>query len=152
MRNRSIVRRVPQSGMVLIDGLIAIVMFSIGILGMVALQGTAVKLSTDAKVRTDAAMLADQVVAQMWGSDPTPAALAAAYAGSGGVGGTGYTAWAALLASSTTGLPGVTATANQPSIQVDSSTTSNLVTVTVNWQSPNDSGPHSYVSVTQITR
>ncbi|MGH7750842.1 MAG: hypothetical protein ACREQ5_39650, partial [Candidatus Dormibacteria bacterium] len=47
------------------------------------------------------------------------------------------------------GLPG--AKANPPTITFDATVT-NLVTVTVNWQGPNDLSPHHYVSVTQISR
>ena len=136
-------------GWVLLDGLIAIVIFSIGILGMVALQAVAVKLTTDAKYRTDAAMLADRAIAQMWGADP--AALSANFAGTNGSGGKYYVQWEKTVADS---LPGVTG--NEPSIAINGN---NLVTVTVNWLAPNDKSPtnptpaaHSYVSITQITR
>jgi type IV pilus assembly protein PilV len=64
-----------QRGIVLIDAMVAVVIFSIGVLGMVALQAAAIKLSGDAKYRSDAAMATEQVIAQMWASDP--AALAA---------------------------------------------------------------------------
>ena len=37
-----------QRGSTLIEGLVAIVIFSIGILGMVALQASAINLSSDA--------------------------------------------------------------------------------------------------------
>jgi len=143
--------RVPlQRGIVLLDALVAIVIFSIGILGMVTLQAAAIKLAGDAKYRTDAAMLADQVIAQMWTSDPT--VLSTNYAGASGTGGTGYTTWAATLdcksaTASTSCLPA--AAAYPPSIVVGAD---NLVTVTVKWKAPNDTGPHNYVSITQITR
>ncbi len=146
-------RMLSNGGFVLLDALIAILIFSVGILGMVALQGTAVKLASDAKLRSDAAMLTDQVIAQMWGSDLTTIGpLATAYKGAAGTGGPAYTAWASTMncnstTASTSCLPG--AAANPPTIDV---TGANLVTVTVYWQSPNDSGPHNYVSSTQLTR
>jgi len=126
-------------GIVMLDALIAIVVFSIGILGMVRLQASAVQLASDAKYRTDAAMLADQIIGQMWGDDP--ATLAASYASST----TKYKNWANLVA---TTLPGVTAT-TMPTISVGAN---NLVIVTVNWQPPNAPNAHNYVSITQITR
>ena len=140
-----------QGGLVLIDGLLAIVLFAVGILGMVALQATAVSASSDAGYRSEAAMAADQVLAQMWSADP--ATLAADFNGQDGVGGTKYTAWARGIS-----LPGVSAGANQPSIAVDAA---NLVTVTVQWSTPWQPAaghgtaapsPHTYVVVTQITR
>ncbi|WP_158885494.1 hypothetical protein [Rhodanobacter sp. L36] len=156
-------RRRSVSGFVLLDAVIAILIFSIGILGMVALQGSAVKLAGDAKYRTDAAMLTDQVLAQMWGSDlSTPGAIATAFNGSGATGGPMYTAWAASLDCtsanpSTSCLPGVSGATNAPSVSaVETVNTNNknvvAVTVTVFWKAPNDTGPHNYVSTTQISR
>jgi type IV pilus assembly protein PilV len=142
-----------EKGFVLLDALIAILIFSVGILGMVAMQGTAVKLAGDAKYRSDAAMLVDQVIAQMWGSNLTTVGpLSTAYAGAAGTGGAGYTAWVATLdcasgTASTSCLPG--ADANPPTIAVSGT---NLVTVTVYWKSPNDTGIHNYASSTQLTR
>ncbi|MEP6906714.1 MAG: hypothetical protein ABI858_01850 [Pseudoxanthomonas sp.] len=163
MKHGHIFRHSSQRGFVLLDAVIAILIFSIGILGMVALQGTAVKLAGDAIYRSNAAMLADQVIAQMWGSDlTTTGALGTAFAGTGGVGGTGgpmYKAWAATIdCTSTTPatgcLPG--AVANPPIITAVSSASPSgapvaLVTVTVSWQAPNDTGPHNYVTFTQLS-
>src|SRR5258705_5858239 len=55
-----------QSGMSLIEVLVAILVFSFGVLGMVGLQAQAVKLSTDSEDRTRAALLANQIVSEMW--------------------------------------------------------------------------------------
>jgi type IV pilus assembly protein PilV len=159
-------KRPPPRGFVLLDAVIAILVFSIGIVGMVALQGTAVKLASDSLNRSNAAMLADQVIAQMWGGDLTASTFTTKYTGSAGSGGTGYTAWAATLdctstTKSTSCLPGVAA--NPPTIaitqtlspQVPPSGTTPpvfLVTVTVNWKAPNDNNAHSYVSITQFSR
>ena len=76
----------------MIDALIAIVIFSIGILGMVTLQSAAVNMASSAKYRTDAAMLADQVVAQMWASNNATAGVLATQINSPN--GTAYKAWA----------------------------------------------------------
>jgi type IV pilus assembly protein PilV len=43
----------------LLEALIAILIFSFGILGLVGLQANAINLSTDAKYRADAALLAN---------------------------------------------------------------------------------------------
>jgi type IV pilus assembly protein PilV len=151
--------QLSQRGIVLLDALIAIVIFSIGILGMVSLQGAAIKLAGDAQYRTNAAMLADQVISQMWTGNVTSASdLSAAYAGASGTGGPQYTAWlntinCATANASTNCLPGVTAATNAPVITIVPNAAfpkDALVTVTVNWQAPNDTGPHNYVSITQI--
>lgn len=142
------------SGFVLLDAMVAILIFSIGILGMVALQSSAIQLTSNANYRVTAAMMADQIIAQMW-TDPTNVANSG-YA----TGGTQYNAWIKTIdcatAASTTSvcLPGVTK--NPPTITIGTPVTYNginpnyLVTVTINWQAPNDSTAHDYVSITQI--
>lgn len=55
-----------QRGLVLLEGLIAILIFSMAILAVVGLQGTAINKSADAQYRADAAFLANQLLAQMW--------------------------------------------------------------------------------------
>lgn len=51
-----------QGGAALIEVLVAFLIFSFGILGLVGLQGAMVRNQTDAKVRTDAAFLANEFV------------------------------------------------------------------------------------------
>lgn len=146
-----------RQGFVLLDALVAIVIFSIGIVGMVVLQGSAIQLTGAANYRVNAAMLADQVIAQMWASDPDQ--LQNNFAGSQGSGGAQYMTWLNTLdctySSPSTGcLPGVAT--HPPSINISqeamSSSTNHQyrVTVTVNWQAPSDDNSHSYVSVTDI--
>jgi type IV pilus assembly protein PilV len=147
----------PPRGIVLIDAMIAILIFSIGILGMVALQGSAVEMTTAANYRINAAMQADHVIAQMWASDP--AKLAADFKGSDGKGGSAYSSWFNELDCTSDPhiyncLPGVKA--NPPSIDVvqqsapNTGNTAYQVTVTVHWQAPSDHSVHKYVSVTAI--
>ena len=54
-----------QSGFFLIEALVAILIFSLGVLGMVALGGTAMGAQTDARYRTDAAALADELASSI---------------------------------------------------------------------------------------
>jgi type IV pilus assembly protein PilV len=156
-RLRAIGHAPSQRGIVLIDAMVAILIFSIGILGMVALQASAVEMTGASNYRINAAMLTDHVIAQMWASDLS--SLSANFQGSGGKGGTGYTSWFNDLDCTATGhvtncLPGVQA--NPPSISIvqqslsSSSNTQYQVTVTVYWKAPSDSSVHKYVSVTAI--
>lgn len=55
-----------QRGMMLLEGLIAIVIFSLGILAIVGLQSASVRHTTDAKYRMDASFLANQSLGLMW--------------------------------------------------------------------------------------
>ena len=47
--------------MSLLEGLLAILIFSVGILALVALQATSVRATTDAKLRADASFMASQL-------------------------------------------------------------------------------------------
>lgn len=54
-----------QRGVVLIEALLGILIFSIGILALIGMQSVAVKNTTDARYRTEAAYLASSAVSQM---------------------------------------------------------------------------------------
>ena len=58
--------RIRQAGLSLIEVLVSILIFSFGILGMVVLQARAVQYSVDAEDRTRAALLANEIVSEMW--------------------------------------------------------------------------------------
>lgn len=134
----------------LLEALIAILIFSIGILGIVKLQATAIQQSSAAEYRVIAAMMANDVISQMWASDKTPATLETNFES-----GAPYTAWRSKVIAS--GLPGVSATQNAPTISVTSvpagvtgGVASNQVTVTVFWQAPNESTAHNFTAIAQI--
>src|SRR5947209_2452120 len=55
----------PQQGFFLLEALIAILIFSLGILGMVAMGGAAIAAQSDAQYRTDAAKLADEIASKI---------------------------------------------------------------------------------------
>lgn len=50
----------------MLEGLIAILIFSMAILAVVGLQATAIAKGTESQYRADAAFLANQLIAQMW--------------------------------------------------------------------------------------
>jgi type IV pilus assembly protein PilV len=58
-----------QQGVVLLESLIAILIFSLGVLGIVGLQAAMIKNTTDAKFRSEASYIAQQTIGQMW-ADP----------------------------------------------------------------------------------
>ena len=58
-----------QAGVVLLESLIAILIFSMGILAIAGLQGVMLKNTTDSKYRADAGYIAQQQLARMW-ADP----------------------------------------------------------------------------------
>ncbi len=57
--------RHQQQGMFLLEALIAILIFSLGILGMVAMGGTAIASQSDAQYRTDAATFASEIASKI---------------------------------------------------------------------------------------
>lgn len=138
----------------LLEALIAILIFSMGILAIVGMQAASVKQAGDAKYRSDANMLVNELVGQMWTSDRTASTLAASFA----TGGAAYTAW--LGDHSTPGtvaatLPG--ADTNPPTVTVvqvpgsnPPTTASSLVTIRVFWQAPGETTPHNHIAITQI--
>lgn len=140
-----------QAGMMLLEGLIAILVFSLGILALVGMQGVAVKQVSDAKYRSDASLLASQLIGTMWVSNRTPAALKASFDTATG-NSTELTNWKAEVAAT---LPGITADTNQPTVNVTSlgGAEDGTVTMTIFWRAPGDAASsviHNYVTVTQI--
>lgn len=128
--------RATQRGSILLEGLIAILIFSFGILALVGMQAAAIKSTSEAKYRTDASFLANQLVGQMWADNR--ATMASNYQTGGSV----YNTWKTQVEAT---LPG--ATANPPTVVVGAN---NQVTVTVRWQAPSESAAHRFVLVAQI--
>jgi type IV pilus assembly protein PilV len=57
--------RKPQGGFFLIEAMVAILIFALGILGLVAMGGTAVASQSDAQYRTEASSLADAIAGEI---------------------------------------------------------------------------------------
>lgn len=136
-------RRQLQSGFTLIEVLVSVLIFSFGILGIVGLQATAIKMSTDAQQRAEATFLADQLLARMLISDP---ATAASFAHNP----TGTTACAPTVAASTNPtviewLAEVTATFPRASVNEQQIIVSGAdeVTVKLCWKNAESDDPHT---------
>ncbi len=74
-----------QTGVMLLEALIGILIFSMGILAMIGLQATAVRMNTGSKERADAAFLANQIISRMWTENRANLGAYAHTAGGGGV-------------------------------------------------------------------
>jgi type IV pilus assembly protein PilV len=145
-----------QSGVMLLEALIGILIFSIGILAVVGLQAFAIGASTDGMYRTQASILANNLIAQMWVGDRTPTTLQANFQGgcTGCTPGPAYTAWEGLVGNA---LPNVT-NGLAPSVEVTPQTVagytlSSLVVITIQWRTPDQRAtalPHQYVVQVQI--
>lgn len=139
-----------QRGMMLIEALIALLIFSIGILGIIGLQASAVQQSTDAKNRAEAAYLADQLMGRMWVDNRSVANLQAKYQ-SCGSSCAGYWAWYGTVKAT---LPGVADDIpdTQPEVTVDNA---GIVTISLSWRATGDDAatpPHSFHIQAQIAQ
>lgn len=138
-----------QRGVMLIEALIAILIFTIGILGVIGLQAAAVQQSTDAKNRSEAAYMADQLMGRMWSGNRAVANLQANYdMNTCGSTCAGTASWFTTLQAT---LPGVVATGDtNPQVQVDAN---GVVTIQIYWRAPNEaptSPPHHFDIQAQI--
>lgn len=59
-------RQRDQQGTVLLEAMIAVVIFSMGILALVGLQAAMVKNTSEAKYRAEASFIAQQKLGEMW--------------------------------------------------------------------------------------
>lgn len=172
---RTLPRRRQQHGMFLIEAVVAILLFMLGILGMVGLSAQAVATQSDAEYRTLAAQFASQIGQQAWVSvnragadrDARAASVLASlrtfeYQPDGGdctfateSSGSASTnvavaAWvAAVRDAAHGGLPGSGAGMQQ--IAVDTTPDGhNRMTITVCWQVPSNPVPRRHVFATLV--
>jgi len=73
--------RARLRGMTLIEVLVAMTIFAFGILGMLGMQARAISELSDAKYRTDATLLADALINDVWADRANIASYA--YGGTG---------------------------------------------------------------------
>jgi type IV pilus assembly protein PilV len=136
-----------QDGVMLLEALIAILIFSIGILAVVGLQAVSIKNVTESKHRTEAAFLANKLLSQMWTDAGNIASYA--YPGSGGVP-TRLTGWVGEVNSR---LP---AAASVPPIVTITgpSAAGATVSIQVRWQLPEEQSqglpPHRYMVIAAV--
>jgi type IV pilus assembly protein PilV len=127
--------RSAQEGVMLIEALVAILIFSVGVVAVMGMQAVSIEQVTQAKYRLDASYLANQITGQMW----TDTANIASYVTPGYTNANGgRAAWDATVASTLPAGSGTIAVAGT------------LVTVTINWRMPNESVTRKYVSVVNI--
>lgn len=133
-----------QHGSVVIEALIAILLFSIGVMAVIGLQAASVSNVSATKYRTDASMLADKVIGEMRVADRST--LTTNYASpSGGA----YQAWASAVAGT---LPEVAITPlYRPTISFASGVGGGQrVTVTLKWRESSEQSSHQYVTTSEI--
>jgi len=140
MTQRTQVARRPTTairadrGFMLIEALVALLIFAFGVLGIVGLQASMTKAQTQSRFRADASLLAQQVIGAMW-SDTTNLG---SYATASCAGYTRCNEWATRVS---TALPNGAAT-------VDLSATP-VVVISITWTPPNEQ-QHTYTTTSAI--
>ncbi len=132
-----------QDGSFLLEGMIALLIFAFGILGLIGMLAGSVRASNDARYRAEAINLANAMVGDMWTTQP--AALDTEF----GTGGAKLTAWrtqAAALLPSATGTNAPQVDLMQPGLSLQSRS----VVVTIFWQLPGETERHQVLLTAQI--
>ena len=136
-------RRFAQSGVALLEALIAILIFSFGVLGLIGILAGSIRATNDARYRAEAANLAQALIGAMWST--RSADLDAQF----GAGGPQVVAWQTQVANM---LPQATG-ANAPIVDLTQpglSAQSRSVVVTMFWQLPGEPGRHQLLITAQI--
>lgn len=127
----------------LLEVLIGMLLFLIGIVGIIGLQAASAKNATDAKLRTEAVYLANDIIGRMWadaanlGAYVTPAGTPCDAAG------TTRDRWICAVNATLPNSTGV----DGPTIAVAGST----VTVTIFWRKDPNETRHQHSIVTDIS-
>lgn len=139
-----------QAGSVILEALIAILIFSIGVLALVGMQSVAINNVADAKYRADASFAADQIIGAMWANR----------AASTVAGVTTYAPDISYICNPCTASNGNAATqawagasgvgAALPRAIASIAVAGAQVTVTLTWQPPQAVTPHTHTAVAFI--
>ena len=129
----SIASRARLRGGSLVDALLALLMFSVGMLALLRLLSSTLVESANAQHRHQASQLASSLVARMWTGDRSVTALQARF---GDPGANEYQAW---LRRVQTSLPGTDSAALQPVVSIDAQ---RRVNITLQWKVPSDRSAH----------
>lgn len=131
-----------QSGGSLLEGLLAILLFSVGMLSLLILLSATLVETGNARYRSEASLLASDLITQMWTGDRSLAELRARFTEPGSE---DYQRWLATVHSR---LPGTSGTTNLPTISIDDE---RQVKIHMRWQAPGDGKTHQLVTVATIT-
>lgn len=115
-----------QEGVILIEALVGVLIFSIGLLALIGLQSVAIREMTEAKTRTDASFIADRVMGDIAATNMSAGALTA-LAGTYNASTNSAHAWAQAAIDKNSGLPNG---------EVQLTVNGNTVTVVVSWSTP----------------
>lgn len=132
-------RRRPSRarGIALIEALVAILIFAIGIVGLVGLQAAMTRAQGTAKFRADAAYLGTEVLGKIWADRANIGQYDSLGANCGA-----HQPCADWIAKVATALP-------QGAAQITTTPATGIVTLTVTWSTPSE-GTHSHVLTSSV--
>lgn len=128
-----------QQGVVLIEAMIAILIFTFGVLGIIGLQAAMVKNTSESKYRADASNIAQQAIGQMWSNPnqlPTKANPCLAYPNLG-------------VVTPVVSLPNGSITVVQPSAPPNPGPCTSEYLFVVTWQAPGEQA-HNFTTLARI--
>lgn len=136
-----------QGGAVLLEAMIAILIFSFGILAISGLQGAMVKNVTESNYRAEAAYIVQQQIGRMWASPATFACVSAAGMAANGAGPSAGSCTAATYNGET-----IDVSARLPggSLVVTRSPNTNTFQFDLTWTTPGDANIHRFISNASI--
>jgi type IV pilus assembly protein PilV len=120
-----------QAGVMLLEALVAILIFTVGVIAVMGMQAASISQVSAAKYRTDASYLANQIIGRMWVDQPNLATYTS-------TGSPGRVTWDATVAATLPGGAGAIAIAGTQ------------VTVTITWTPPNEGIVRRYVTIANI--
>ena len=114
-------RAATHRGYVLIEVLVSMLIFALGILGLISIQSQSVRAAHEAKLRADAVFAANEILGKMW----VDRSNLATYAGD-------------------------TTLSNLPSGKASVAVNGAVVTVTITWRPPGTSADRQFVNVATL--
>jgi type IV pilus assembly protein PilV len=145
-RERDERRRHPlrhrRHGGTLLEGMLTVVMFSVGLLAILRLLAASIVESGNVQCRSEASLLANDLISQMWTGDRSFKGINDRF---GKTSADDYQRWLAVVKER---LPGISETNNTPKVTIDSDRT---VTVSLYWKSSGDKDTHQLTVQSRIT-
>ena len=129
-------------GSTLLEGLLAVVLFAIGLLAILRLLTVSAINSGNAQFRSEASLLASDLISRMWTGDRSIKGISDRF---GNTSTDDYKDWLTTVQQR---LPGVSSSTNVPNVSIGSDRT---VTVTLYWQASGDKDAHQLTVQTLIT-
>jgi type IV pilus assembly protein PilV len=139
--------RKSQEGVMLLEALMGVLIFSLGIMALVAMQSVSISNVSNARYRTEAAFLANEILSAAWVDRGVNGANLDNFRYPGG----SAAALAPWTAKVNTFLP--RATDYPPTITVApiAGVTGRQITVTVRWQAPDALVPSNHMAIAHIS-